>query len=763
MLTIKIFPTTPLDFEELDIFDIQIPLNYLLFDISDISTRSSNYSQTIEIPGTRQNNIIFNTIFDINSVSSFNPNKKLDVKIYDDTLLIFTGFLQLLSITNNNGLIKYEIILYGLLPNIVTTLGDSLLSDLDLSVYDHTYSIDSIRNSWDTSIIKDGLPSNFTLGSGYVYPLENRGKRTDSTWTIEMCMPSIYVKTYIDQMFLNLGLTYSSNFFNSDFFKRLVIPFTNTNIPLDVTSKDATLFRAATTTDTNSSIVDANNGTNVYGAINYLPYTTDTSGNGNINLTNGKYTVEANGYYKLSATCNLLLKYYPDLFEGTDYYIVGTTNVIGEIWNVTTNTLLSTNKKTINETDAELTFYFLNPYTRTQSINIVTGDLYLIAGQEIEVRLRYESIHNRGFYWDFPNLKEQLEFGRFYVSTLFEDIFEQGTITITCEDMLFLNTLRSENIAEGNTLALSKVIPTGVKQTDFLLSIIKLFNLYITADINNPNELTIEPRDDFYNVEEEIDWTNKLDRSSIIISPLPQLLAKNYIFKYVVGDEKYSAQYFNSTKKSYGERFIQIDNDFLTETYNVDVIFSNIPYKLFKNKVLPHYITNDKEEKYLATGIKIAYYGGLKSTDTNWTLQGNTTGYTYSNYPYIGHFDDPIETNIDLNWGICDYYNDVDNITQLSNNNLYNKFYKNMIEENSNSNSRLLEGNFLLNSTDINNLNFRTKIRIDNQLYRLYSINEYVGDKVLTKVKLQNINTSFLNFQPVKLFNPNDTQPRTEI
>ena len=66
----------------LDVGDFDMPINYSLNDVRNLSKRGSAYSKTIKIPGTKNNNFVLGGLFDINAdYSVFNPNKKTPVKV----------------------------------------------------------------------------------------------------------------------------------------------------------------------------------------------------------------------------------------------------------------------------------------------------------------------------------------------------------------------------------------------------------------------------------------------------------------------------------------------------------------------------------------------------------------------------------------------------------------------------------------------------------------------------------------------------------
>jgi hypothetical protein len=119
--------------------------------------------------------------------------------------------------------------LLGELANIFTEIGDSYVDDADMNWIElnHPYNAANVFNSWDTSYILNGAVTPFSYGSGYTYPMINySGSADQTTWKLEDFFPTAYAKEYIDRIFDSVDFEYESNFFNSDYFKRLIIPFT---------------------------------------------------------------------------------------------------------------------------------------------------------------------------------------------------------------------------------------------------------------------------------------------------------------------------------------------------------------------------------------------------------------------------------------------------------------------------------------------------------------------------------------------------------
>src|SRR5574343_1511083 len=146
--------------------DIQIPLTYTILDIREPDKRKTSWSKTITLPGTKNNNRIFGHIYDLskdgwvtignyNVYQGFNPNIKLDILLVKNGLTQFRGALQLKKITKNDDDINYEVVLNGDLTGLFFDLGNSKLSDLTLTEFNHDWSKNTIVNSWSGILTKN--------------------------------------------------------------------------------------------------------------------------------------------------------------------------------------------------------------------------------------------------------------------------------------------------------------------------------------------------------------------------------------------------------------------------------------------------------------------------------------------------------------------------------------------------------------------------------------------------------------------------------
>ena len=74
------------------------------------------------------------------------------------------------------------------------------------------------------------------------------------------------------------------------------------------------------------------------------------------------------------------------------------------------------------------------------------------------------------------------------------------------------NDITAYTFQYGETVDFGIFFNTEVKQSELLMSFVKMFNLYIEPDKDQPKILRCVPRDEFYNGS-QLDWTDKLDYS----------------------------------------------------------------------------------------------------------------------------------------------------------------------------------------------------------------------------------------------------------
>jgi hypothetical protein len=157
-------------------------------EIQDITKKNSAYSRDINVPGSDNNNYIFNYFFDINQVPlDFTPSKKFEASILYNGYIIASGYIRLNSVVVNKLEKTYNITFYNGIGDVGASIGDKFMRQLDLSSIDHPFSDDVIyQSTLDYNLFPLTGTTNYSYQNGKTYwPLLNIGYNyTDSASAI---------------------------------------------------------------------------------------------------------------------------------------------------------------------------------------------------------------------------------------------------------------------------------------------------------------------------------------------------------------------------------------------------------------------------------------------------------------------------------------------------------------------------------------------------------------------------------------------------
>jgi hypothetical protein len=737
---------------KIDIGEAELNLVYQIADVREPDKKQSSFSYPFTVPGTKNNNRIFQHIFE-NGFSSFqyNPNKKLDVQIILNGNQFFVGDLQLNAINKiDNKLVSYDITIYGKIPSFFDDISEFELKDLiDLSDYNHNYTKTNVVNSWSKSIIQNAIPVTFTLGRGYVYPMEYKGQNNPTYWKVEDFKPSIYVKTIFDKIIQSQGFTYQSDFLNSKYFRSLILPYNGDDeieltddgvkklevwakypeIPNEILLSSAGSLTGQTYLNSKLVFKDDNN-------------TPAADFGNNYDIVSGIVKIPKNGKYKLVSTVALQALFTGKKIGSSTQYTQlqifgGQLEGTLKIRNVTTGVSIASTNFTFTQGNingnAQLT------PVKSDIVNpSVSYTGYLSAGDKYAVYLdwrttgsnyTYKTKGKNGLFWQQENTEIQIR--------VIAKAFNTSYNPFNAPRLIL--SLVEKNVSEGDMLDMNFFIP-DIKAVDIVNEITKLFNLYWT--ITGEKSFRIEPRNEFYTPSNIIDWTYKLDNNETVnIQPLYDLTNKEYNFSYTEDGDYYNQDYFETYNEVFGSKNLEIDNDFVVDKLEIKSGFSPTPavQYLATDRVMPSYVKKEGDVmKVFTPKIRILFYGGTFTTTTQWlfknpyngqisgssTVPNPATGQTvqlpYTIYPYAGHINNPINPLWDLNWAVPKkiYYT----WNSVTTNTLFNMFWRDHIEEVVDKNSHLLTATVILNDYDIINLDLRCLVQVDNVYYRINKI-----------------------------------------
>ena len=731
--------------EQIDLTDeVSIPLNFNIADIREPEKRSTTWSKTVVLPGTTFNNELFSNIWNVNAVinstgttnftPNFNPNLKAIAEITYNEATQFKGICQLLNVNVTDKYeIQYEVCFYGSLQNIYQDFTNGYLRDIDLTEYNHNYTLHNQFLSWSRT-------------NGYVYPHIDYGKRINSQFKVEDIYPAVFVKTLIDKMFSQARYTYQSNFFETDTFKKLIIPYNGQSLlSLSGEQIENRSFRAEKTT---KQVVEfAASGTTFYqdnqlstysGDIIFQDETTapnfDPGNNFNFNTY---FKASRSGNYKLKAYIKLNIAYYPfRTFTFTNSYTFGSLAITksgNQLANipltfVPNGTNFSNNRFNIRvskDGSNEITYGELS----SDAEGVLEIQTYLNANEQVRCAILTNSPY---YFFILPQIDE------------FDYAPVEGDLNIASTSY-FTGQLLDSTIQEGDTVILSDVLPDNIKQSDFFNSIIKAFNLFVEVDKSNEFNLLIEPRPTFYSSGTVNDWSDKLDYSKETkIIPMGEINNKTYLFTYKDDKDYFNTDYQTKFAEIYGQKKYDIQNDFLKGEVKTELIFSPTPLvdTIGHDRVISKIYTLDNNGaiKFTPSNIRLLYYGGLKTTLNTWQHIATSGTTIRSNYAYAGHLDDVQNPTFDLSFTNPRqvYYTP----ERYTTNNLYNKYWKDYIEQIADKDSKIFVGYFLINEFDIQSLDFRNTFYFENDYWRLNKIIDYdISAKVPTKCEFIKLKT----------------------
>jgi hypothetical protein len=659
--------------QSLDLYkDISAEFTYNIDDVKDFSSRNTNFSKTIVIPGNATNNKLFGHIFEFGNSNFYNPTadnvgynfnaaKSAACVVYVDKIQIFKGIIRLLEIIIDNGSIEYECAVFGELGGFVSAIANGKIEDLDFSAYNHVWNVTNITNSW-----------NQVDGSGYFYPLIDYGQVSvgKKDWQYKAFRPALFVREYIDKIITGAGYTWESSFFNTNLFKRLVIP----NNQKDLSAYSTTAFKSDVLPKFDTTDYYAAAGSNIK-----LEYPSPSiAGSFTASLSNTRFTYTGASTISITVTATLNGSY-EDSAE-TMYFVVrknGTTDI-------------ATSPSVENLYDS---FDFTFSGTGT----FATNDYFEVIAIRQNNALDYRIFINSG------NIE------------LNTDVTQAVVLNL------------------GETIQINKTIPRGVFQKDFFSSIVKMFNLYVTESTDKTKHLIISPYIDYYDFNDTIDWSIKIDRSKPFrLKPMSELNGRFFEYKYKQDADFYNENYFKKYNEGYGDFIEDTGYEFANERQTAEIVFAATPLILYAGDDKVHSIilkrsntqSNNPSEDKMDSVIRILQVKKITGVASYKIEDGTSNLLNTTTYGYGGHLNDPYTPTADINFGAPkEIYFTLSNPYPSAN--LFNGYWGDYVAEISDKDSKLLTCNVRLTDIDIYNLDFSRPIWIDGSLWRLNKVMDY--------------------------------------
>ncbi len=763
------------DYQYLDLFDNEdIRVNASVAEIQDITKKNSSFTRDFNIPGSKNNNNIFQNYYDAKSVYiNQDIQQKLEAEILYDGYEIMRGYIRLNEVSKRNSEILYNVNFYNQVGDLAANLGDKFMRQLNLSYLSHPFNASiageglvdfDLANSAYDNYTKSGTTYWNLTNKGYQYLLDSGGTETNvvsaqQTPILEFApvsqsgqsfsyvdnpvryyyyTPNIRIQELYKQVLEQSGYELESNFMDTAYFKRFYLPlkFSDTMYPLQSFPPEYA-FSAATP---------------AYSARTF--------------------------YFCQNETCSIAN---PGV-GGTDFLLPPETDYIDNI-TADTNNGISFELRNPGQYQFRATFTAVNQDTGAN--NII---LYLIRQFSSATSVSGYSMDNAAISISGGTTGRTVTFDFFIDSyNTAPDLTNYFSLNLTfskpasafnyIKDFNFelVNNEFSPRYTVGDFDYNLEFPEDQFTQIEFITNVNKLFNLVVIPDSEYPNKLRVEPIVDYFNSGPVLDWTNKVDYdSNIIISPINNYIDGELGMNLVEDKDVLSQNFRNLKGRNFGLQNVQLNQDYKNNKINVDTIFaSQVDYTLdvpgiqFYPTLASHYVIENKdfsgETIQFLRPFEVApqlMYRGL-NIPTYLMGEFNTTGATYLGW------------NIETSGGV------ITNIQMFPNNNRYNTYpygisgfthsanfqktdvydpkesdltcyedlydiyYSDYIDDLTSVENRLMKCLVYLTPQEISSLNFDEKIYIDGVYWRINKIDYSLLNPGMAKVEFTKITQDY--------------------
>ena len=552
--------------QQLDLFnDEQIQISSSVQNVNDISKSNTDFSQGFTVPGSANNNRIFEHFYENAVDGTLDYGLRRDAYIEIDLTTFRRGKISLEKATVTNGKIEsYSIAFYGQLLSLKDKFGEDKLIDLDYSGLDHDYTFNDVLDRI-TGVIPDPdvaypLISSIRLweynGSNASYNNPNYVTSTTTNNDIHFnsgsinyreLFPAIRLSSIMDLIKVKYGLSWSSNFFTNEKFTNAYIYYKN-RIPTNISTQAQYIDLEALTADFNYGI----------DTTQYVDLAMNTI---NTQYLTPSGTITAIYSHVIAiqvVSYSNSYPYYIDIYKDGVLYVTwnGQQNLINGV----------TNEQLQIPNVAGLNSLWTMKVRGQQPINL---------DWQVEYRVNHSgSFSSNSFYSCYTN-----------VLTSYTDL---------------------ANMAPD------------IKIADFFAGVLKEFNLVCEA--TDVDTYTIEPLLDWYAGGSVYDITRYTDITSIEVAKVP--LYKKISFKYQSSESAMNKYYLEKFSKGYGDtdQIFPYDGG----DYTIEVPFENLMFNKFRGTNLQvGYLVNSSLAPYVPKPLILYKYGTVTLTDHIYYTDGS--------------------------------------------------------------------------------------------------------------------------------------------
>ena len=647
-----------------------VNLSYQFSDLQEINASRSNFSQTFRVPLTGKNQDYFGAVNELGIIPTWNPKTKVKAELSYNTIPIMRGFAQVKNVYIQKG--KYadvELVVFGETADLSRDVGDGMLTDVNLSAFNHTLTATNISSSWagtlSSGVIRYGIIDKWrNWTSETIWSTTNLLEHGDFT-------PYFRASKLFETILTEAGYTYDSTFFGSnlDDLYLLLNRGNRSPIPVDADQPAANVFEIGLSANVTKS---SNSFESITNFVETAPFF-DAGGN----VASGAFVPPYRAYYTFVV------------------YVKGVISQLNEGITMRLASGASTFLATIIDNVQGGEF-------NSETYAITTAPILLDSTDS--VTLQY-ALTNSGHTVEFT-----------------------GTNALGAGGTGFAVTEITDPLS-GQTVDIAGNMPV-MKQIDFVSGLQKMFNLVFIPDRNNSKHLYIEPLGDYLASGDKIDWTNKIDLSKDIqVEPTTDLQARTYEWTHSNGKDLVNDLVQKNASRTYGRyRVNDPENDFASGTKKIQTAFaphvvSYIPGTDYAiHRMLADTVNEDKTIKDPLP--RLAFWNGLTQGLLDYYNDANSAVISETRYPMLSQFSAsyPSVGDEDLSFGVERPFH---RVQANPVNTLYYKYWMPWVNELYSSDARIVTAYFRLTASEIATFKFSDKIFIKDTYFRILSIANY--------------------------------------
>jgi len=737
---INAFATTGItQYEFLDLYSsIPITINKSFAELGDIGKRNSDYSVGVLLPGSKKNNVFFESYFNVDAQSLFfNATVKVPCNVLINDEPYFTGYMRLNRVSVKDSKVEYDVTLYSTPAELYGAMGNLLLKDLNFDDVDykfnHTFNLNNVTRAFSyTNFAVDGeepLP--------YIYPVVHNGYEYFTGDTVN---------------------------FTNGFIKDRTNLYTSTG-PLDSYPSAASAWAAGVQQHRINS------------------------------PTQGLYNNQLKPALNIYSLLKLMFKTYGYAIESDFFntpwmkslYMYGYFSSIETKFSYTVYSIQTLPLSGV-EIFAVTAIEFDEPVVYVIPCKRGTG-IPVFCDSDITFTLEFE----------YSTINGTIPYGTSGVTyQTYDDIF----ISVSSPQVPNGTTLKYLPVAVGESVTFvdndyvdfSLVIDQNIKQIDILSSIAKKFNLILIPDPNNGNVIRIEPYDFYIGTGEIHNWSDKISYDKgFTVEPALNFIESELLLTDSEDSDEGNALFQSQNNRIYGQNNVYNPTSFKSQVKEINTIFSpelirkwdsdgasNIGLPLginyvASNTALPESTSEKVNWRYTGIKTKPKLMFWLGSFNPFLDLVGETydstyyyktymayiqnssgsTANQYDRLPVISHtmpMGNPDSNKSSLkgfeNDSQCILFNselpvnlNVLGYNAYTENDAYTTFYEGRVSNLYDPNTRVLSGYFNLSYSDIKNLQPQDLIKIQEQYFVVSKISDFnLTNRQLSKVELIQFN-----------------------